>query len=104
MKSLGFAIVQNWLAIVCARCTDVLRKSGMGQNEHDFGAKNVSFRAKNEVQICDVSPMKLDKKPPKLVTWEGVRGTSVTFCRPVLFIPLTMLQILCQVRGKPPVR
>ena len=61
MKSLGFAIVQNWLAIVCARCTDVLRKSEMGQNEHDFGAKNGSLGAKKEVRICAISPMKLDK-------------------------------------------
>lgn len=51
MKSLGLAIVQNRLAIVCAGCAEVLRKREMGQNEHDFGAKNVSFRAKKEVRI-----------------------------------------------------
>jgi hypothetical protein len=34
----------------------------MGQNEHDFGAKNGSLRAKNGVRICAVSPMKLDTK------------------------------------------
>lgn len=61
MKSLGFAIVQNWLAITCAGWAVRLRRKEMGQNEHDFGAKNVSFRAKNEVQILVVSPMNLDK-------------------------------------------
>ena len=57
MKSLGLAIVQNWLAIVCAGCAVQLRRKEMGQNEHDFGAKNVRLRAKNEVRICAVSPM-----------------------------------------------
>ncbi len=61
MKSLVLAIVQNWLAIICAECSEVLRRREMGLNEHDFGAKNVSFRAKNEVRICAVNPMKLDK-------------------------------------------
>ena len=48
MKSLGFAIVQNWFAIVCAGWAVQLRRKEMGQNEHDFGAKNVSFRSKKE--------------------------------------------------------
>ena len=61
MKSFGLAIVQNRLAIICAGCAVQLRRKEMGQNEHDFGAKNVSFRAKNEVRICAISPMKLDK-------------------------------------------
>ena len=61
MKSLGLAIVQNWLAIVCAGCAVQLRRKEMGQNEHDFGAKNVSFRAKKRERICVVSPIKLDK-------------------------------------------
>ncbi len=61
MKSLGFAIVQNRLAIVYVWCAVRLRRKEMGQNEHDFGAKNVSFRAKKRKRICVVSPMKLDK-------------------------------------------
>lgn len=49
--------MQNWLAIVCARCTEVLRKSEMGQNEHEFGAENGSLGAKKEVRICAIRPM-----------------------------------------------
>ena len=56
----------------------------MGQNEHDFGAKNVSFRAKNEVRICAASPMKLDKKTSQACDLGGVRGTSV-LSSPTLF-------------------
>lgn len=57
MKSLGLAIVQNWLAIVCAGCAVQLRRKEMGQNEHDFGAKNGSLGAKKEVRICAIRPM-----------------------------------------------
>lgn len=57
MKSLGLAIVQNWLAIVCAGCAVQLRRKEMGQNEHDFGAKNGRLGAKKEVRICAISPM-----------------------------------------------
>ncbi len=46
MKSLGFAIVQNWFATARAGCAVQLRRKEMGQNEHDFGAKNDSFKAK----------------------------------------------------------